>query len=127
MDTETEIQSQLEVLLARIEQLEQRVEILEKEKSSGRIATTTLADGGATISGGVTPSAVAGDAMIEGIRAAFAQIGEGDAGAVRQQLAKNPQFAGITRSDVNKALYAHKDIFTIARQEGMKPIWKLLA
>jgi hypothetical protein len=127
MDTEIEIQSQLEVLLARIEQLEQRVEILEKEKAGGRVATTTITNPEVAASGGATPSAVAGDEMIEGIRATLVQIGEGDAGAVRQQLAKNPQFAGITRSDVNKALYAHKDIFTIARQEGMKPIWKLLA
>jgi hypothetical protein len=50
---------------------------------------------------------------------------EADAGTIRQQLVKNGLPASLSRSDINKMLYARKDLFTVSRQENGKPIWKL--
>lgn len=114
MDEET--QNQLVEMLNRIAELEQRVAVLETNGSR----TSPV---GASSSG--EASSVTSDTLMEGIRTALGQLGEGDAGTLRQQLVKNGLPSSLTRSDINKALYAHKDIFTVARQEGMKPVWKL--
>ncbi len=117
---ESDLQNQLAQLFERIEQLEQRVETLEK---GGSRAMVTSAGVGVTASVGTA----VGEGLAEAIRMALTMLGEGDAGAIRQQMLKNGQPATLGRSDVNKMLYNRKDLFTIDRQEGAKPIWKLLA
>lgn len=120
MMNEADLQNQMAQLFERIEQLEQRVEILEK---GGSRAIITSAGEGVAASVGTA----AGEELAEAIRMAMTTLGEGDAGAIRQQMVKNGQPATLGRSDVNKMLYNRKDLFKIDRQEGAKPIWKLLA
>jgi Adenosine deaminase z-alpha domain len=115
MDEMDELKEQINQLLARVATLEDRVSQLETgapsrstASSNNEVATTVSA-----------PK----EGLVEALSAAFQQIGEGDAAAIRQQLAKNG-FAEITRSDINKVLYANKNLFEIARQDGMKPIWR---
>lgn len=115
-----EIQQQIEALIARVNELEQRVANLENN-SSHRVASVSSSSG----SSATTEGSVDASGLVEAIKVALGQIGEADAGAIRQQLVKNGQPNSITRSDVNKALYRNTTVFAVARQEGMKPFWKL--
>lgn len=112
-----EIQNQLETLLEKVNELEQRVATLEKGESRS-VSTVPNADSNAASSGDSA-------GLMEAIKVALSQLGEADAGAIRQQLVKNGQPNSLTRSDVNKALYRNTTVFAVARQEGMKPFWKL--
>jgi len=73
----------------------------------------------------IAPSPPVGnDDLIVAMTQAFEQLGgEADSGTIRTHLAKAGMIS-VTRSDVNKALYAHKELFAIVRQDAMKPIWK---
>ena len=114
-----EIQQQLAAMQVRIAELEERVAALENRGSSAPRPVS---------SGSAIPASAGSGELIEALRAALSEMGEGDAGAMRQQLVKNPQWAALTRSDVNKALYANENsAFVIVRKEGAKPVWKLLA
>ncbi len=114
MSNENSLEEQIAQLLERVAALEEKVTRL--EGGNNRPITT-----------GVT-AAPAGDkdALVPPIAEALQQITEGDAGAIRQQLIKNGHPASLGRSDINKALYSRKDLFTVDRQEGAKPIWKLV-
>ncbi len=101
-------------LTARFAELEERVAQLESGPVRARPAT---------VSSSSDPIASGGEDLIAAMSQAFAEIGEADAGALRQHLVKKG-WASLGRSDVNKALYANQTRFEIARQEGAKPVWK---
>ncbi len=113
--------AQVALLTARLVELEDRVTQLESRggSTSGRVASASLT---APTSGEVAP-AVSQEELLAAIAEALTEMGEGDAGAIRQHIAKKG-WAIITRSDVNKALYANQTRFQLARQDGAKPIWK---
>jgi hypothetical protein len=113
-----QLKEQISQLTARVVELEERV--VKLESNTTRVTSSPSSSGTAASAPASAPS----EGLIGAIAEAFRQIGEGDAGAIRQVLAKTG-FPEIIRSDVNKALYANKNIFEIARQEGMKPIWRL--
>jgi hypothetical protein len=112
-----DLAEQVARLTARLAELEERVARLESGPARPAASVSAPPAGDAV--------AVGGEELLTAIVQALSEIGTADAGAIRQQLAKNG-WASLTRSDVNKALYAHKDRFTIASQEGAKPLWKLV-
>ncbi len=68
--------------------------------------------------------AVGKDELLSAIEKVLeASGGEADAGTIRASLAKMGMIS-VTRSDVNKVLYANSNLFEVARQENLKPIWK---
>ena len=105
-----ELKQQIADLTARVSDLEARLDPTSTTKPTAA-ATTNPA----------TPSE-----MVEQIKTILAQLGEVDVAALRQALVSGGMSSSVTRSDVNKTLYNHKDLFVIARQEGAKPLWKLL-
>jgi len=114
MSDENNFEEQLGQLLERVATLEEKVARLEggsRPAASSGVVAAPVADK---------------DALVPAIAEALQQITEGDAGVIRQQLIKNGQPASLGRSDINKALYSRKDLFTVDRQEGAKPIWKLV-
>ncbi len=107
----------------RVAELEQRVAELE---NSNQPALSDPRPSAPPADFKVMPGAppVAQDELLSAIAKALEELGgQADAGAIRTQLAKSGLIS-VTRSDVNKALYAHKDLFTVVQQDGMKPIWK---
>ncbi|HEX2913356.1 MAG TPA: hypothetical protein VH186_21310 [Chloroflexia bacterium] len=116
---EEDVADQLMRLAARVAELEERVARLEGLPATGRAST------GASQATAPSAGGSGGEELVEAMIQALGQLGEADAGAIRQQLIKNGLPSSLARSDVNKQLYAHKERFQVARQEGMKPIWKL--
>jgi uncharacterized protein YbjT (DUF2867 family) len=114
---EEDLAGQVARLTARLAELEERVARL--ESTPVRPVTTVSAPPAGTL------VVASGEELLTAIVQALSELGQADAGTIRQQLAKSG-WATITRSDVNKALYAHKDRFTVATQEGPKPLWKLV-
>jgi Adenosine deaminase z-alpha domain len=114
MDEIDQLKEQINQLTARLSELEERV--IKLESGSVRPSANPSNSSSATAT---APK----EGLLEVISTALQQIGEGDAAAIRQAIAKN--MPDITRSDINKVLYANKDLFEVARQEGMKPIWRV--
>lgn len=106
-----ELKQQIADLTARVSDLEARLDQPTTTKPKANAAT---------------PSTAIPSEMVEQIKIILAQLGEVDVAALRQALVKGGMSSSVTRSDVNKTLYNHKDLFVIARQEGAKPLWKLV-
>ena len=111
-------------LRAIVEELRERVRALEEKVSR-------LENGGRTSNPSPTPKPAVAPAparlegLVEAIRAALEVLGEGASAIIRQKVAERG-LPAATKSDVNKTLYASQNLFRIDRQEGAKPIWKLL-
>jgi hypothetical protein len=116
-----DLAAQVALLTARLTELEARVTQLE----SGAGRTKVAAPASASSQSAPVTAGTGSEDLIAAISQVLGEIGEADVGAIRQQLAKTG-WASLGRSDVNKVLYAHKDRFIVARQEGVKPIWKLV-
>jgi hypothetical protein len=114
--SEDELMEQMQALMQRVADLEERVARLENRQ---------VPDGPILLGNRQNPDAapldIGGD-----IAAALETLGEADAAAIRQHLVKNGAPASLARSDINKALYANKAKFEVVRQEGVKPIWRLV-
>lgn len=104
-------------LLERIEALENRVMRLELRQSgqTGPLSSSRIS----------VPNTEIAD-LAAGIEKVLEQVGEADVGTIRQQLVKNGIPDSLSRSDINKILYANKTRFEISRQDGVKPFWRLV-
>ena len=121
--SEEELVIQLTQLQTRLAQLEERVAQLENRPAASTPVRSSTVTSSAPTDADASASPVEG--LLDGIAQALTQLGEADAGAVRQQMVKNGFPAALGRSDVNKALYANKDRFEVARQDGAKPFWRV--
>jgi hypothetical protein len=118
---EADLQEKVARLSARVAELEERLVRLE----SGGPGRTPVAAREAT--GSVEPvNPVTGEELLAGIRAVLERLGEAEAGQIRQELIKNGFTAALTRSDINKVLYRHTDLFGKASGEASKPEWYLV-
>ncbi len=118
-----EMRGQLAALRARLAELEERVSFLESRPASpgsDRVGNSPAPLVGPAGSGPDRETLAATISQI------LTQLTEADAGLLRQQLIKSGLVAEISRSDINKVLYFYKDRFEVARQEGAKPMWRLV-
>lgn len=121
--TLADILQRLDELNAKVAKLEQRVSELEGGSTA---AVQNYSPRPAPDFRVIAPPPEVGrDELVNAIGQALDELGEAEVGALRSHLAKKGMIS-VTRSDVNKALYNRKDLFTIARQDGLKPIWKRL-
>src|SRR5207253_10596800 len=104
-------------LTTRLAELEERVTRLENGPARPASPSRPVVN--------AAPDEAGSADLVAALTQALTQLGEADAGSLRQALIKNGLPATLNRSDVNKALYAHQELFKIARQEGMKPMWAL--
>ncbi len=118
---EVDLPEQVARLNARVAELEERLARLEGS-GSGRTQPVTRE---ATES--IEPVNLAtGEELLASIRAVLGRLGEAEAGQIRQELIKNGFAAALTRSDINKVLYRHTNLFGKASGEASKPEWHLV-
>jgi hypothetical protein len=115
---EADLQEKVARLSARVAELEERLVRLESG-GPGRIQAAAP-----EATGSVGP--VTDQELLAGIRAALERLGQAEAGQIRQELIKNGFAATLTRSDINKLLYRHTDLFGKASGEASKPEWHLI-
>ncbi len=110
----------IESLTGRVKQLETRLEAL--ETGPEKLETTHWPP--ASYSLNSKPPNGDPDELMKAISNSFEGLGgEGDVAAIKAYLAK-AGMENVTRSEINKVLYANKNLFEVARQENLKPIWK---
>jgi hypothetical protein len=133
MSNQEELQPNLQTILQRLDELSGRVAELEqkvRELESGGQSFVPSPPSASTPDRPFVmvppPPEVSKDELTTAVQQALDQLGEADVGAIRTHLARNGMIS-VTRSDVNKLLYNRKDLFTISRNEGMKPLWKRLS
>lgn len=114
---ETDLAEQVARLTARVAELEERLSRLE----SGSSARPTI-----TGSASEAANPVGNDELLAGLRSVLERLGEAEAAQIRQELIKTGFPATLSRSDVNKVLYRHTEIFTKGSSDASKPQWKLI-
>lgn len=119
MYEESNLVRQIGELLDRIAALESRVARLEAQnRPTGH--TGPLSSAHIAIPNSETSN------LAESIATVLQEVGEADATTIRQHLVKKGLPDSLSRSDVNKILYANKARFEISRQDGVKPYWHLV-
>ena len=116
---EMDLVEQVARLTARVAELEERLSRLE----SGGFSRSASA-GNTAESGPASP--LGNDELLSGIQVVLERLGEAEAGQIRQELIKNGLPAALSRSDINKVLYRHTELFTRANSDASKPQWRLV-